>query len=371
MPSPTLSRLLETTLAMRASIERGFYTTQKVLNFPAYLNFTQMGTEQEQGEIQKSWQIRVLDAGDDSVKPYGAFGPVTGRRKDVMSQMSVKPKFWQSHDNCMYDTFVMDGFNEESSNGFQFKLKDGDEDAAFEAVVSVLDKAYLNAPYSVDSDGVDGLLGAAYWAARSQTSGGTFVSQPEPARNGIYTTLRDGTVTGTIAGLDRTLARNARAQTNVATYGGVINQTLLETVSRMLVRMRYRYLSQFKGKQGNNTQGPNFCIYMELDKANAYRDFVNSLGGERRSDYWVAPLGVEMDGRMIQGTENFPSGLATIDAMLFVNHANLKLHTVKGKWGQTKQWATGPNSYVMPKFYAGQFRCGTPTDAVGMIHGSW
>jgi hypothetical protein len=42
----------------------------------------------------------------------------------------------------------------------------------------------------------------------------------------------------------------------------------------------------------------------------------------------------------------------------------------KGK-GKTKQWATGPNSYVMPKFYAGQFRCGTPTDAVGMIHGSW
>lgn len=369
---PTQDRLLSTTLAQRAAIETGFYSTQRVLSYPAFLHFTQKGMEMEQAEIEKKWQIRVLDAGDDSVKPYAAFGPVTGRRKDVMSQFSVKPKFWQSHDNCLYDEFIMDGgFNSPSSGGFQFRLKDGDEDAAYEAYVAVMDRAFLNVPVSEDAEGVDGLLGAAYWAGRSQTSGGVFVPQVEPARNGIYTTRRDGTVTSTIAGLDRAVARNARAQTNVATYDGTISQTLLETVSRMLIRMGYRYLPQYKGKQGNNAQGPNFAIYMELEKANAYRDFVNSLGGDRRSDYWVAPLGVEMDGRMIQGTENFPTDLAAIDAMLFVNHSNFRFHPVKGKYGITEKWKTGPMSYVLPKFYSGQMRCKTPTDAVGIIHGSW
>ena len=286
-----------------------------------------MGTEQEQGEIQKSWQIRVLDAGDDSVKPYGAFGPVTGRRKDVMSQMSVKPKFWQSHDNCMYDTFVMDGFNEESSNGFQFKLKDGDEDAAFEAVVSVLDKAYLNAPYSVDSDGVDGLLGAAYWAARSQTSGGTFVSQPEPARNGIHHAPRrhrdrHHRWPGPHAGPQRPRP-DQRGH-----HGGVINQTLLETVSACWSACAPLPVA-VQGQAGQQHPGPQL-LHLHGARQGQRLPRLRELARRGTPQRLLGrPLGVEMDGRMIQGTENFPSGLATIDAMLFVNHANLKLHTVR------------------------------------------
>ena len=151
----------------------------------------------------------------------------------------------------------------------------------------MLDKAYQT-PSPVDSDGVDTCLGARYWAARSQTSGGTFVSQPG-ARNGIYTTLRDGTVTGTIAGLDRTLARKRPRPDQ----RGHLRRRHQPDASRdrfpHAIRL-YRYLSQFKGKQGNNTQGPNFSASTwSSTKTNAYRDFVNSLGGERRSDYWVAP----------------------------------------------------------------------------------
>jgi len=371
MPPTTQSRLLSDTLAMRETIEKDFYSSQRVLGYPAYDNFVKMGKEMSTRDFQRKWTIRVLDAGAGSVQSYTAFGETTFNRVDVMSQMSVTPTFWQSHTNCMYDSFVMDGFNDRSSDGFVYSLKEGDEDAAFEAHVSELDKAMLNVPYSVGADGLQGLLGVPYWAARSQTSGGVFTEQLEPSRAGIYTTLGDGTVTGTVANLNRALARNERARTVVATHDHRMSATLIETSARMLVRMNYRYLSEFNGKQGaNDSTGNKFRIYMTLDWANAYRDLVNQLSGDRRGDYYMVN-GVQIDSRTIVGTENMPTAIAALNPLFFVNHANCKFNPVEGKWAVTEIFRPKPSVYVMPKKYAGQMRCTTPTDGVGVIHGNW
>ena len=45
MPPTTQSRLLSDTLAMRETIEKDFYSSQRVLGYPAYDNFVKMGKE--------------------------------------------------------------------------------------------------------------------------------------------------------------------------------------------------------------------------------------------------------------------------------------------------------------------------------------
>lgn len=364
----TINRLLEQTSAQRTAIMTGFVETQRIQLYGAYTGFRAYAQKGSIAEIREGWQIRLMDAGPDSLQDWDPFGTLTFARKDVMGELSIEPRMWWSHLNCKFDQ-VSELFNKPGSKGHRFKMRDADESAAYEALINDLDKTFLAAPYSVSSRGRAGILGAAYWLAMSMTSNGTFVEQPVPRRVGIYTKTRNGSVTSLVAGGDRAHVNGDRLRTVAGTHNGIMNKALVEQISDAAAEAEFTFIEGLKGDVPAGAA--RLRVYMDTDLARDYRKIRNDMSGERRSDFFNAPRMGEVDQMQIIGVraENMPN--PALREIFGINHTQMVFKRVDGAWGRDFQHKEGPTVYVVPRLWGGQMKCESPALAGFRLHGRW
>jgi len=366
MPLDLVTWLKTNTKAQRTSHVEGFRSKQKHLSYPAWDSMVLRRKKGTAAEIEKSWHLDPIDAGPDSVQAYGAFGRITNRRVEGVIELAIKLTMFVSHTNCIHDEFVQENFNKRGSDGHQYSLKDSDEDKALKAFVQLFDRALLDAPTNPGgTEGLGAILGALYWGALSQDSSGNYVPQPTPARNGIYATLGDNTVTSTILGQNRALIANECLRSVVGTRSpGKINADDCEALARILALQNYSFIAGLKGRVGSM---PSHEIFLSWDDEQDYRAMLNQLSGDRGDDYFKLSNGQRMDGRVIRGSQNMPR--ASIRPILVVNHNELKLRTAV--WGQSRPHRLNENVVTNNQYYIAQVQAEDPSTAVAVMHGSW
>lgn len=362
----SLDQYLVQSKAQRASYVKGFIAKQKHLKYPGYAEMVKRHRKGTVAEIEKKWYMDPLDAGPGSIQGYGPFGRITNKRVDGVIELSVKVTTFVSHTNCIRDVFIEDNFNKASSDGHIYKLKDSDEDKALKAFVAAMDLAVLDAPSNPGgTEGLTALNGALYWGALSQDSSGNFVPQPTAARNGIYATMGDGTVTSTVLGVNRALIANECLRTPVATRGAnKIDADDCERIARLMALVNYIYIDGLKGRTGSM---PSHSIFMSWDDEQDYREMINQLTGNRTDDWFNIGNGQRIDRRMIHGSQNMPR--ASIRPIIIVNHSELQLHTAL--WAQPRPWQRDENVVTNNQYYIAQMIAEDPSMAVAVLHGSW
>lgn len=353
------STLLNVLRAARSHYDKNFANTQGRRNF-AIMREVEKDAQGDSMPTALEWTIRRAMA-ENSTGNYEPFGSLSVRHNEYTVSLSAQIKHMTSHHEMVFDELVM-ASNRNNPNKL-FDLYKEKRDANEEALAEAKDTAYYSVPYSTGSSGWSGLLGWLYWFGRSMTSGGVFTSQPVPAYNGVYTRLGDGTITSSAAGADRASADNVRLRTLVATHGGVVDDTMLQTIRDAALEQGFEYLPGMAGDTSSELK-----MFWSDSFNRQFQTMMSQLGGPRVDDYF------KMSASVVQGMR--PIAAAALNGhflapIFLIKPSKLYLRKANDNWGKERPMPVGPTSYAEPRTWSMQFKNENPRDAGALIHGSF
>lgn len=359
MPARLLDRAVDatrTTIASRQHIE-----TQGRKAYGLYEWFNEHAKTGPDVTVEQ-WTIRHQAAQGtvQGFRPYDEFVylPTGGTIKPSITTCLVRSHMAMQYD--LYEVAKLKG-----SDQLYDRLK-ADESSNEEDRVDQFERLYLNAPTEVGSDDDRGVNGLKYHFPLSQTSGGVFVEQKQPARNGVYVTLGDGSIVSTTQGVDRATLANVRLRPPVATHDNEMNEALLRQIDEMADFVGYKFLPGLTGEQPSTRLGVIWSS--EFDRA--YARLIASLGAPGRSDYFP-----DTSGRTVASMKPMRCYLLDDDAtqpVFLVDAANIHLRKTRGIWGDPITDTTkGPTIRAYPKMWGMQIKAIQPGQVGGVIHGSW
>lgn len=306
------------------------------------------------------WQARAGTAGG-STGTSRAFQQLEYIRTEPAVALKVKPCGEVSHKNVVIDDIakiINEGSEEQIYNAVTMH-----EDAALEDLASTWETKLREPPAEVG--GEDGTLGLLYHARRSMTSGGVFVEQLAPARNGVYYVNPSGAVASDMYNIsDISAARYARFRTLVATHRGVMGDTICRTIRDTIKELKFEFIPQLSGEKS----GMDPMILWDDDFDNGYDDLCKALGVPRGRDYF------DVGDTMVKGvpTVAIPSFKNhTLRPVFVVNMAEMKFRKLKGAWGKQFQQQLGHKAMAFPMEWHGQLWGKNPQRSIALIHGSF
>lgn len=167
------------------------------------------------------------------VRPYQR---TTTEHEDVLGKQITPWVFWEQ--KLEFDTRAEDM----NSGGAQvIDTMKAERSAAYENIFNRLEDALADVPLNSSDDKHP--YGLPYWAPTlelntADTTGGF---------NGKTVIFRDATTSTTRAGLDLSLAANARARSFVGTYSGYYDQQCQDLLRRAMTRTNFGTLAQLEG----------------------------------------------------------------------------------------------------------------------------
>ncbi|MCC6952326.1 MAG: hypothetical protein IT433_12895 [Phycisphaerales bacterium] len=345
--------------AARTKVAKNFKETAEYRKYTVQeLLLGRAVTESEEHGFE--WTVRIKSAAG-STGMVDAFEKVTYQRDDYGVRCKATPRTVVSHKNV-----VIDKLAEMIGNGAVDKVYSAYKmmgSAAEEELARTWESKLTNPPQSVSAK--DGIMGLLYHARRSMTSGGVFVAQTTPARNGVY--YRDGA--GTVASdmytvADISAAAYSRLRTLVGTHGGVMNDTLLNTVYECVKQQRFEFLPTLKGE----TSKVDTVVLWDDVFDSQYDQLLTALGAPRKRDYF------ETGETTVKGTKTmavpFWNG-HTLRPIIGVNLAELKFRKSPGNWGKQYMEQLTHRSNAYPVEWTGQMWAENPQSAIFLIHGSF
>lgn len=345
--------------AAREKIAKDFKETQAYRQYAlGDLIMSRSVTESEEHGFK--WTLRIKQA-QGSTQMVDAFEQLTYQRDDYGVQLKAVPKTMVSHKNVVIDKLaemINAGANDKIYDAYKMMGSAAEEEKAL-----MLESKLLNPPQTVSSK--DGILGLLYHARRSMTSGGVFVAQTTPARNGVY--YRDGS--GAIASdmytvSDVSAAAYSRLRTNVATHGGVCNDTLLNTVYECVKQNKFDYLPTLKGK----TASEDYVVLWDDVFDSQYDQLCTALGAPRKRDYF------ETGDTTVKGVRTVPVPYMNghfLRPIIGVNLAEMKFRKSPGNWGKQYQEQITHRSTAFPVEWTGQMWGENPQASIFLVHGSF
>lgn len=345
--------------AARTKYAKNYRETQGYRKLPLHrLILDRAITESEEHGFQ--WTLRIKQA-QGSTQMVDAFEKLQYQRDDYGVQLKATPRTIVSHKNI-----VIDKLAEWISKGANDKIYDAYKimgSAAEEELATILESKLTNAPYTASAK--DGILGLLYHARRSMTSGGVFVAQTTPARNGVY--YRDGS--GAVAAdmytvADISAAAYARLRTLVATHGGVMNDTLLTTVYECIKQGRFEYIKMLEGDKST----VDYVLLWDDVFDSAYDQVCTALGGPRKRDYF------ETGETTVKGVTTMAVPYWNghfLRPIIGANLAELKFRKSPNNWGKQYMEQVTHRSSAFPVEWTGQLWGENPQSSVFMVHGSF
>ncbi len=350
--------------AARSKFYKNWSETQLQRAYRIYRDVMKFAQEEENNH-KYEWTIRTKSATGASGF-YNSFQSVSGVRDTYTASLNVQPRTVMTHKNMVFDILQLN--KNKGQEGKLWDIMKNALSAAEEDKAETFEYLFSVAPYNVSDD--DGWLGWMYWFARSQTSGGTFTEQLDPARNGVYRTLRNSTTpTATLAGQDTSTADNARLRTLVCTHRGTIDDTTLKSLDRCVRDAEFEMLDNL---QGDKPSG-QYMIYWKDDFDSQYNDLLSAAGGPKTRD-WRNSGQKFVSGvptRAVPSWQNL-SGVNFPAPIIGINHSNLHFVKARGEWEMDLEKDTdSPTAKMYPRIHTGQFKCKDPRTAGFLCHGSW
>lgn len=347
--------------AMRSRFYKGWSESQLQRKYTVYKDVMKFAVE-EANNHKYEWTARRKAAAGTTTF-YNAFQAVSAVRDTYDATLSVQPRTVMTHLGMVFDRLQLN-----KNRGSEDKLWDIQKmtmSACEEDRVETFETLFANCPSAVADD--NAWLGWFYWFGESKTSGGTFVEQLEPARNGVYRPIT-GTATemATMANQDTSTADNARFRSLVATHRGIIDDTTLKTLDRMIRDAEFEMID---GLEGEKPSG-QYVGYWDDNFDSQYNDKLSALGGPKSRDYFNSGQ------KFVSGVpfKSVPSWNSLAKKpILLLNHQNLHFIKARGEWGldDLELDTASPTAKAYPKVWTGQFRCRDIRTAGGLVHGSF
>jgi hypothetical protein len=357
LPIEKISKIIATTRETYLKQRNGFYEVANIRKYVAYMWLMQNAKSLPDQNNTFSWNIRPAATGA-TTGTYTPYQAMAYTQSPNGTKMSVNRRAKSAFLNNWYDATTLG----DSPNNIINQVEQ-DTSTAVEDMAADWESTVFQTPYNLDDP--NAFLGAKYWFGYSQNSSGTYVAQADPARNGVYTTLGDGTITGTVGALDRTLTKNANARTILGTYDGTISESLLNGIRKAGRLAGITYLAGLKGEKPSSGM---IDIFMTEDQELAYTNLLSSLGGTRKNDFFntgdsqIASMNVIATPSMASISRGSIFGL---DPM------NFFLAKVPGFWDMEGEQRQGPWTVARPRIYHGQILCKQPGVAGFHFHTSF
>lgn len=359
MPGLTIEEMNEIVEASRSDFKKGFRETQLLKDY-ALKRYMESIAQTINKTHELEWAIRRTGI-TGSVEWLNEFEGRNYVRAEYDTSMRIRPVRVSTHGNMIFDKHAMD-LNEDSPNRiwneYQMKASAAEEEAA-----EIFENAFLNAPPTPEGS-KNGLLGLLAWFARSMTSGGVFVPQPRPQRNGVYRRYSSTGVSAVVGNLDASLAENSRLRSMVATHNGVMDANLLETIDDALRDSGRTYLSQLKG----DTEQGALKLLMDDQFYRQYDRMLSDAGAPKTRD-WYASGPVTVSGVSVMPVPNWDGHFLR---PIIGIRPNI-LHPVMLKGMQKVAGKEQINHSVMayPEDSTLQVMCKDPSAAGFLIHGEF
>jgi hypothetical protein len=278
-----LQLMREVINACRTKFKKNFKETQRIRSFKLQKLLLSRAVD-ESPEHGFEWTLRIK-AAQGSTQMLDAFEQVTYQRDTYDTSLKVTPRTMTTHLNMVFDRLA-EQINKKASNQLwkDYNMK---ASAAEESRAEAWESKLLNAPQT--EAGKDAFLGLLYWYRRSMTSGGVYTEQTTPARNGVYYVNGAGSVVGTMATADLTLAAMGRLRTLVATHRGIMDDNCLTTLRDCVLDAGFEYLDDLMGEKTTM----DLVILWDDVFDRAYDDLCKALGGPRKRDYFETGFTLE------------------------------------------------------------------------------
>lgn len=345
--------------AARTKFKKGFKETQAIRAYVLQRDFLK-NSVWETPEHGFQWALRIKSA-QGSTQVTDAFEQVTYGRDTYDVSMKVVPKTMTSHLQMTFDNLVK-LINQGATNQIfsEYKMK---ASACEEERAQTFEAKILNPPYTVSSK--DGFLGLLYWYRRSMTSGGVFVSQTTPTRNGVYYRDGSGAIASDMATIaDISAAAYGRCRTLVATHNGVMTDTLCGTIRDAIKDAGFEYLDDL---EGDKTM-VDLVIYWDDVFDRQYDDLVKALGAPRKSDYF------DTGDTTIKGVMTKPVPYLNghfLRPIFGVNLNELKIRKEKGAFEVQYHQQISHRGDAFPVDYTWQMWAENPQAHGFLVHGSF
>lgn len=244
-----------------------------------------------------------------------------------------------------------------------YNMRQNDEDTRMAGIVEFFESEILAAPANEnDEKHLWGLLGV---AALSQTSGGVFVAQEEPAINGVYVKYGDNVVRSTCYTLDRLLYE--RWRTAVATRpSSLFDVADAQRIDKMLDLVNFEPMPMMSG-----TGEPNdgFVILMGTVDRNKYKHILRDRGEISERDLY-ANGDLEVGGGRIRKCVKLDADARRL--IIGLNLRQWEVPKVAGFWFRRME-PESMSAYVkyVPMAINGQMICRNPRNGIWLIHGSF
>lgn len=352
-----ITLMREVFAAARTKFQKGFKETQNIRSYALQKNILSRAVT-ESPEHGFEWTIRVK-AAQGSTQRLNPFQQVEYVRDTYDVSLKATPATRAHHLNMQFDNLakrINNGAMDKLWSDYKMKAS-----AAEESLAEMWESELLQPGTDGGDNEIRGLL---YIFRRSMTSGGVFVQQIVPARNGVYYVDNAGTVSAEMWGKTISNAAYSRLRTLVATHGGTLGPVELESLRRGVKVLGYEYLDDLKGDK--STTDP--MLYWDEDFDDQYDQIVTALGGPRQRDYFDSG---ETTVRSIK-TVRVPSFNNHFLRPIFVlNHAEVKFRKESGGWRVEGEQQLTHNAFAFPEDSTGQLWAENPTVAGLFMHGEF
>jgi len=360
-----ISELQDLSRNTRAVLMEGPYLTQPLQSYPLSRMLVDMkGKMSAPYAAGKTWNVQTSYARNSTsaARPYQ--GMWESEREDYTTQLRSTTKTQNTHMKEVYDLIEK---NEQDKNptavGNTMRQR---MTANIIGRQTDLENMVVGPHYNDDAEGYNGVLGLLSVFGRSATySGGTltYVAQPTPAYNGVYTRLRDGSVTSTKFNKDLSLAANGELVPQVATWDETMSETFLNTIADMALNLPVNWLPSLYGKQSS----VSLLLFWDRTTDRLYNRLMNKAGGPRMDDWFGT------GEKKIQGVT--PVGCPALDNHVLrpnflVNTDVLYYEKIENMWDrEIEPIRVGPTTFHLPRVDQVQLFCeGSLKYAGGLIH---
>jgi len=261
----TIASLTGVVNAALEHVDKSLGETQHYNRMPGVRDFVDRGESKSPTGNTHSWTIRVRDAvgATSSMRPYGT----TTYVKDYYSE-----RFTVAFRDFVNKAFVFDRLELARNRADPIRIYDNIKEAR-SAQMAGLNKHLEDAVWAtpLNADDEDAVYGIEAWAGRSITSGGTFVSNPEGSFDGAYIAWGDGTFSASKGGRNVAALGMDRAKNWVATHSGVMDEILLEQISKAVTETDFDFAD---GLEGNKPNASIPAIYWDSTFDEQYNNFL-------------------------------------------------------------------------------------------------
>lgn len=358
-PGITLDQLREVFNANRSRYLASYQETQSQKDYPITRR-TMMTAKTEDASHTTEWTIR-RKAATGSVQAVNAYEDVEGVRDEYDCSLSIKPSHFVTHKERVFSALATI-FSKNSKDQLwqDFKMK---QSSAEENWWKHWEYKVWNVPTSVTAK--DAYLGWLYWLPRSMTSGGVFVEQLRPARNGVYVRLADGSLTSTVAGQDRASAANAKLRGLCFTHRSKFDENLLNSLEDAVIESKVKYIPTLEGETSDQTDVEIFWDeYFDRD----YNRALNKRSAPDRRDWFGG------GAKTLANCNTVPCEALNGHALrpIFgIRHSNMHLIKYDGNWGREMEKYDGIDVLSKFKGWSAQGRAMEPSTCGFLGHGSF